>query len=79
VLSSAHVCQGNAYIGEKTPIRIVIDFDILTVPVDQARQSMRQFHAQQAAYDNPMSVSLDDLLDLTFGGRQGTSEQGHPG
>jgi hypothetical protein len=71
--------QGNAYIGEKTPIRIVVDLDILAVPVDQARQSMRQVHAQQTAHDNPVRVSLDDLLDLAFDRCQGFSEQWHPG
>jgi len=37
---SSRMRQRNAHFGEEIPIRVVIDFDILAIPVDQARQSM---------------------------------------
>src|SRR4030088_957434 len=62
--SSSHMRQRNAHLGKEIEIGVVVDLDILAVPVDKAGQPMRQIHAQQAADDNRVRISLDDFLDL---------------
>ncbi|MEH2543577.1 hypothetical protein V1283_000222 [Bradyrhizobium sp. AZCC 2262] len=58
--------QGNAHLGEQIQVGVVVDLEILAVPVNEAGQAMRQLHAKQAADDDRVRMALDNLLGLAL-------------
>src|SRR5439155_3934179 len=71
--------QGNAHLGEQIQVGVVADLEILAVPVNEAGQAMRQFHAEQATDDDRVRMPLDDLLGLALDRGKCLGEQRHAG
>ena len=71
--------RGNTDLGEPGYVLILIDRDVLPVPIGERRVARRALDIAYAPDDDAVGVTLDDLLDLAIERGKRTSEQRHAG